>query len=145
MKPLKRGLLLAVVSLLLAHCAGADVDPDHGASFPASPLLAADSDGHLLHIELRSSPQPLERGVNALQFTISDASSGQPVSGLLFSLQPWMPDMGHGSSVTPVVLEQGAGVYEVSNVSLSMPGTWQLRATFSGPVNDTVEPSVQIP
>lgn len=43
-----------------------------------------------------------------------------------FSVDLWMPSMGHGSS--PVVIKKlGTGIYDVSEVYFIMDGDWQLR------------------
>jgi hypothetical protein len=33
----------------------------------------------------------------------------------------------------------------ISDVELFMPGQWELRTTFSGPAQDSVTPSFEIP
>jgi len=72
-------------------------------------------------------------------------SSGAPVDGLLVTVAPWMPDMGHGSSVTPAVTAAGGGAYVITDVYFPMPGRWDLITSFAGPVTDAVKPSFQIP
>jgi hypothetical protein len=85
----------------------------------------------------------MARGVNELRYDVTD-SAGKPVSGLNVAVTPWMPDMGHGSSVVPSVAEQSPGSYLVTCVDIPMPGTWQLRTTFSGPVSDNATPTFQV-
>ena len=51
--------------------------------------------------------------------------------------------MGHGASVRPSVTAQGGGRYVVANVDFSMPGQWQLRLTFSGPI-DLATPHLKV-
>lgn len=53
--------------------------------------------------------------------------------------------MGHGASVTPIVQAMGQGRYVFTDVSLFMPGEWQLRTTFSGEVEDSVAPVFSVP
>ena len=69
----------------------------------------------------------------------------RPVDGLAITVLPWMPDMGHGASVTPTVTAAGGGRYVVENVELFMPGKWELRTTLAGPSEDSVTPSFRIP
>ena len=38
-----------------------------------------------------------------------------------------MPAHGHGSSTEAVVHEVGEGLYEVEDLSFSMPGIWEVR------------------
>lgn len=98
-----------------------------------------------LQVALRSAPyQPLAEGLQCVELTATDASSGANVDGLAITMTPWMPAMGHGASVTPILTPLGEGRYVFSNVSLFMPGEWQLRIQFSGPVTDSVEPTFDV-
>jgi hypothetical protein len=56
-----------------------------------------------------------------------------------------MDAMGHGASVKTAVTPKGGGRYLVANVSMFMPGTWTLRTTFTGPVDDHAAPLVDVP
>lgn len=133
---------VATLALVLAACGGSG--GTQGVSFPAQALESVDSSSGQLHIEVRSSPQPPTRGKNAFQLTVKDGS-GNAVSGEQLAIQLWMPDMGHGSSVTPAVVDQGNGVFEVDDCYFAMAGTWQLRMTFTGKQSDDATASVQIP
>jgi hypothetical protein len=133
--------LLIVGAAALAACGGGGAPP---VSFPATALQTLASSSGLLQIEVRTSPQPPLRGVDAAQYTVADAQHA-PVLHLAIAVVPWMPDMGHGSAITPTVTEQGNGVYVLTDVDLAMPGAWQLRTTFSGAVADSVTPQFQIP
>ena len=139
-----RFLLLGLLGVAAASCGGNSDACSTVGTFPVAPATTLTSDSGGLQVEIRTSPQPLIRGADAVQYTITDANH-QPSSGLQLQVVPWMPDMGHGSSVVPTVAEQGGGVYLVSCVDLAMPGTWQLRTTFSGPVSDSATPAFQIP
>jgi hypothetical protein len=55
-----------------------------------------------------------------------------------------MPQMGHGTSVTPVVKDVGDGVYQVTDVYLFMAGLWELRTNIAGAMSDSVAPQFQI-
>ena len=114
-------------------------------SFPAEPFTGFASDAGKLHVDLRSAPeQPPTRGVMSLELTAL-GPSGEPADGLGVNLVPWMPAMGHGASVLPTVTSKGNGRYVVDDVDLFMPGQWQLRFTFSGPVEDHATVVLQIP
>jgi hypothetical protein len=128
---------------LLVGCGGS-AKPAPAPSFGGAALLTLESDSGSLEVTVRSSPQPAARGEDAFQFTLTDAS-GKPISGLALSVQPWMPAMGHGSSVTPDVQESQPGTYLVTNVILSMPGSWQLRTSVQGSVKDSFAPTFEIP
>ncbi len=139
-------LLLVAASLALASCtsestanAGAD------ATFPADPLTTATSDTGALSLVLRTSPsQPPPRGACAVELTVTDAS-GAPKDGLTIDVVPWMPSHGHGASVVPSVVAKGGGKYVVTDVDLFMPGEWELRTTFTGPLSDHATPKIEVP
>ena len=118
---------------------------DAGApTFGATALSTTSSDSGALSLELRTSPQPPIRGTNDAELTILDPS-GAPVDGLLISLVPWMPAMGHGTSVQPEVSSQGAGHYLIRRLFLIMPGEWELRLSFTGARTDHAIIDVAIP
>jgi hypothetical protein len=68
-----------------------------------------------------------------------------PVDELGIVSTLWMPAMGHGSSVEPVVSPKGKGTYVLDNVYLYMPGHWELRTSFSGTVTDRATPTFDVP
>ena len=81
------------------------------------------------------SNQTPARGENAFTLLIAD-SNGQPMDGLTVGVQPWMPDMGHGSSVNPTITAVDGGLYQVTNCVFTMGGVWQLRTTLSSATGD---------
>ncbi|MGA3120903.1 MAG: FixH family protein [Polyangiaceae bacterium] len=124
--------------------------------FTAPPMLALVSRDSAFQIAVRTSPQPPTRGEQSVEYAISSATTGAPASGLTLVVVPWMPAMGHGTAVTPVVSETIPGTYLLANVDFFMPGQWVLRTTISGPPgsdaaadggspSDYVEPSFEIP
>lgn len=97
--------------------------------FPADAYTTVTSQAGDLEYAVRTAPsQPPTRGPISLLLTVTDAG-GAPIDGLDLVVVPWMPAMGHGSSVTPSVTSRGEGDYLVSNLVLVMPGTWELRVT----------------
>jgi hypothetical protein len=137
--------VLAVLLLALGACGGASGATDAGEpGFPDTPLATVTSDSGQLTVAVRTDPQPPSRGVVAVRLTVTGAD-GAPMDGLALSVQPWMPEMAHGSSTTPSVTARGGGVYDLDDVYLAMPGTWQLRLTFDGPTPDHATPELQIP
>lgn len=97
--------------------------------FPTSPYANFATDSGSYRIAMRTSPsQPPVRGVLQVELRVTDAD-GKPADGLSIAAVPWMPSHGHGSSVEPIVTPEGSGIYEIDDVSLYMPGTWQLRLT----------------
>jgi len=101
------------------------------------------SDQGSLRLVLDASPDPPAVGTDAFVLTVTNASDGSPRDGLTIAVTPWMPSMGHGTS-TPTVTALGKGQYRLSEIYLFMPGTWELKTTFSGPVSDHAEPQFEI-
>jgi len=133
------------VVLLCAGCGGAPPDAVLDGSFPEAPYAVVFSDEKRLFIEVRTSPgQPPRRGHAAVQLAVKDEQNA-PVDGLTVQATPWMPAMGHGAPVDPMVSAIGEGKYVVQNVSMFMPGRWELHTTFSGPVADTAMPVFDVP
>ena len=131
------------VAFAPAGCSSVNA-PEVPDSFPPAPLMTLDSDTGGLHIELRSAPEPLVRGQNVGQISVTDPS-GRPVDGLTLALLPWMPSHGHGTSVQPAITSSDAGVFIVNPLYLFMAGQWELRMTFEGGVHDTATAIVDIP
>lgn len=133
---------LAAALLACAACSGGA--PSGPLTFPADAYLTTTSDSGSLRIELRSSPQPPTEGTNAVELTVTDASSGKPRDGLAIAVSPFMPAMGHGS-VLATGSPEGNGKYLLPDVYLFMPGTWLLRTSFTGAATDHAAPTVDIP
>jgi hypothetical protein len=53
--------------------------------------------------------------------------------------------MGHGASIVPSITDEGSGRYVASDVDFFMPGTWELRTTLAGALQDSATPTFQIP
>lgn len=138
-----RAFALGSLGVLMACSSAPSVTPSDG-GFPAQPLDTLDSESGRLHLELRSSPQPVVRGTNDAELTVTDARTGAPQEGLTITVAPWMPSMNHGSS-NATVTALGGGKYHLADVYLYMPGLWELETTFTGPVSDHAQPTVQVP
>jgi hypothetical protein len=133
------------VSLVLLSGCGAAEDPGPVVDFPAEPYAILASDAQKLTIEVRTGPaQPPVRGRSDVQFIVRDPE-GAFVDGLAIDATPWMPAMGHGTSVEPVAVSHGEGRYSLRNVSLYMAGRWEVRTTFSGAVTDSATPVFDVP
>ena len=92
-----------------------------------------------------ASASPLIQGTNTIEITLTDAATGAVQAGAAFIVRLNMPTMGHPSPITPSVTEKGAGVYEVTNAYFSMPGPWEVIATFTQPQTDSATATVTIP
>src|SRR3954465_12493731 len=101
---------LLAATLFAIGCGGsADRSASGTLTFDATPFQTVHSDsGVLLLAVYAQAGHPPTRGVNALRFLVTDAH-GAPVEGVQLMVSPWMPDMGHGSSVVPKVTAAGAG------------------------------------
>jgi len=146
-KVVLRAVLLGSALLGTAACSS-DATPQESVGdggFPTSAFQMFTTAGGKLNVELRLSEQPPQAGLNEVQYLVTDATTGAPVDGLDVVIVPWMPAMGHGASVTPVLEAMGKGVYDFTDVSLFMPGEWQLRTKFSGQVTDSAAPTFTVP
>jgi hypothetical protein len=132
-------LLVAVAtcSLATACSSGPATTGDGSQSFA--------TDRGKLQVELVLSPQPIAAGVDSAAYTVTDPTTHAPVDGLTLAIVPWMPAMGHGTSVVPTVTPAGSGQYTITDLSLFMPGEWQLRTKFTGQVDDSAEPTFSVP
>lgn len=127
-------LLLAVLLPSAAACS-AGGDGPAATDFPSAPYAHVDCVGGACAIDVRTSPQPPQVGVNRVQLTIR-GRDGEALDGLTVDVTPTMAAHGHGSSVHPMVTPRGGGLYVVDDVSTYMAGTWELRTTLRGPVTD---------
>jgi hypothetical protein len=84
------------------------------------------------------------RGENQVQLCFTEHSTGTPVDELELEMVPHMPSMGHGSSGVSAPQELGGGCYDFEGVILSMPGTWELRTSIRGPIEDSVSPTLYL-
>jgi hypothetical protein len=134
----------AVIALAMAMGACSSSGPEEATSLGATPLMTVTSQSGDLKIEVRTAPQPPARGTNSVELTITGAADGLPREGLALAVKPWMPTMGHGTSIVPAIAPEGNGKYLVSRVDLYMPGLWQLRLTIPGPTEDYAAPAFQI-
>jgi hypothetical protein len=140
---MSRALILATLALV-ASCSSESSGDGANASFPDDPI-ATDTTPGGLHVVVRTAPsQPPPRGTCTVELTVTDAS-GAPKDGLTLDVVPWMPAHAHGASVRPTVVAKGGGNYLVTNVSLFMPGEWELRTTIAGPVSDHAAPKIVVP
>ncbi|MCK6569650.1 FixH family protein [Myxococcota bacterium] len=95
-----------------------------GACDEAAPAASEGSRGDFV-IEGAFEPPGPKLGDNVLSVEVTDLE-GEPVTGAVVTVTPFMPAHGHGSPETPAVVDVGGGRYRADNVVLHMPGTWQL-------------------
>ena len=135
---------IIIVIAALSSCSTASAPPEV-MGFTGAPLLTTKSATASLNLEVRTSPQPPVQGIQEAQLVITDSASGAPIDGLSITVVPWMPAMGHGTSLVPTVSAQGKGVYEIDQLSLFMGGEWELRLAITGPYQDTANPTFNVP
>jgi YtkA-like protein len=133
---MKGQALTRAIALLLVACSSAA---------PGSTDVVIASDSGALRIDAHAIPEPLGRGNGQVELTITNASDGSARDGLSIQVVPWMPAMDHGTSVAPEVTAEGQGKYLLTQLELFMPGLWELRMTFSGPLSDRAAPAFEIP
>lgn len=141
MKPLLASLLLAV-SVAAAACSSDAPDTVSTAFTGAAFATTNGADGSRVEVRFTPNATP-SRGSNAAELTIVDGQ-GVPRDGLHLEVVPWMPAMGHGSSVTPTVTAKGSGKYVAEGVEFFMPGRWELRVAMGQPAGDVVF-SIDVP
>jgi hypothetical protein len=92
--------------------------------------------GALSFVLSSSDPAPPTKGNNTWNVKLLD-HAGSPVMGATIDVVPFMPDHGHGTSVTPVVTPE-ADHYKIDPLYLFMHGLWNVTLTAtSGAVTDT--------
>ncbi len=138
---LVRSTSLALAGILLGACGSS---PSVAQGFGTTPLVTVTSASGALQLDVFTNPQPPTDGNVEVRYVITDVGSAQPAEGLSLAVVPWMPAMGHGTSVVPVVSAAGAGVYNLTNVYLFMPGQWQLRTAISGGATDSAAPDLMV-
>ena len=117
--PLAKWSAVALSSALIACSSSSD---SSSATFPASALTTVTSASGAHTLEVRTSPsQPPSRGTSSVEFIVRD-QQGALEDGLTIDVTPWMPAMGHGTSVVPEVSQTAEGTYVARNVALFMPG-----------------------
>ncbi len=131
----------ALVAALAIGCSSSSASET--TTFTTAPYTTVKSEGGLT-VEVRtSSADPPARGTVPIELYVTDAA-GTPADDLTMVVVPFMPAMGHGASVKPVVKANGGGRYLVSNVNLFMAGRWELRTTFTGKTADHATPTLDV-
>ena len=127
--------LLAAGSIALAACGKGTSDADAGdvvncqddprVTAFAPNLSVKSASGAMLYTLVSATPAPPARGNDTWTIHVTDAS-GQPLPNLSLSVLPFMPDHGHGTSVTASVTAKGGGDYTVTPLYFFMPGVWRI-------------------
>ena len=129
---LRLGLVLVALGLSVGGCASSDGET---AAANGEPLTRVDSRDGKLKLSVFTTPQPPSRGMIRARLQVTDEAA-RPVDGLVLTVEPHMPSMGHGTATVPRVSAQGSGTYQVDDLDLFMAGRWELRIAITGGVAD---------
>ncbi|WP_394827581.1 FixH family protein [Pendulispora albinea] len=83
-----------------------------------------------------ADPAPPQKNHNKWKIRIVDQNGAEIPDGVVTVPPPFMPDHGHGSSVTPSVIPTGDGNYDVgftSPLHFFMPGVWRITVNVKIP------------
>lgn len=108
--------------VLLAGLSGCGAADDGGAGQELTVV------GDLGAIEFVATPlaRPAE-GPNTFRVSLFEHGSRAPIDGAALRIHVVMPSMGHEVTAEPEVEEVSPGLYEVTDVVFTMPGTWEVR------------------
>jgi hypothetical protein len=138
----------AVALVAAAACGGSSSDSgdvincqnDSRVTAYAPNMSVTSASGAMKFILVSSNPAPPARGTDTWSMRVTDGG-GQGLANLNLSVVPFMPDHGHGTTVTPQVTSAGGGNYTVSSLYLFMAGVWRVTFTntpASGPADTAV-------
>lgn len=130
---------MGALALVFGCSAPAETTDLSTAQYAEQPAMTVMSDSGDYQVELRSIPEALPiRGNNGVRLTVLSADSAEPVPDLELVMVPFMPSMGHGNGSQPKGEAVDLGVYEFEDVTLTMPGLWELRTKIAGAASDSV-------
>ncbi len=145
---MRRAAWMILLPLTLsAGCPSANDDDEHvcgdlsRAMTYVAGLRATGTDGLLGARLLQASPAPPDVGDNTWSVQIVDMQDGNtPLAGCTGSVDPLMPDHGHGSASSPTWTEDvEPGSYTVGGMDLFMPGYWEITLALDcAGVADTI-------
>ncbi|MCA9642897.1 MAG: FixH family protein [Polyangiaceae bacterium] len=143
---------LATSALLLGACSSDSDDPSgsggtgnsefsckHATDTYSVGLSKMSSKAMFEVMLMDADPAPPAKLANTWMVHVKDAS-GNNVSGATLSVNPNMPDHGHGSTQTTVVTDMGDGMYQLTPVYMQMAGYWAVPITVTmGADTDTAQ------
>ena len=126
---------VSTICIWLCVCVSACAPPSNEAN--ALPREMLTEQGHF-RVTLTGMGSGLAVGLNRYQLEL-ESLTNVPHSMLNITVQPWMPDHGHGSDREPTVQFVADHIYAIDNVVYTMPGLWELRVGIaSQTVTDTI-------
>ncbi len=133
--PSSLAALLSVIALAtVVACGSEEMGPEElrcdeeDRAEPYAPGMVAEGEDAVYSVRLlESTPAPPGKGDNSWILDVLDHGSAAPVDGATITVTPFMPDHGHGTSVSPVIAPTGEpGQFQVDKVNLWMPGLWDV-------------------
>ena len=90
------------------------------------------TDDNKYSVELLVKGGALSVANNSIDLIIhKNVAGNRDVENSTVTFEQWMPSMGHGVNIAPVITERGAGLYSVTDAHITMQGLWELRISFS--------------
>lgn len=143
---------LVTASVLLAGCSsdsednggsggsgGTEYKCTHATDTYSVGLSKLGTEGVFEVMLMDADPAPPSKKQNTWTVHVKDAD-GNDVSGATLTVNPNMPEHGHGSTQTTAVTDLGDGMYELSPVYLQMAGYWAIPITVTlGSESDTAQ------
>jgi hypothetical protein len=100
-------------------------------------MIVASASKALNFVLLQSIPGPPAKGNDTWTLKVTDAA-GQPQANLSLSVLPFMPDHGHGTSVSASITNNHDGTYTVAPLYFFMPGVWRITFSSASPADTAV-------
>lgn len=136
--------LLSTLMLVLTGCDPNEDDDDDGDDEGSAAGCATEmrDDTYTLGMEksgaavtvrfVDAMPAPPDRGDNTWTVEVIDTATGTPLDDVELSVEPFMPDHQHGTSIAcHVTAVEAPGQFELAPVNLFMPGLWEVRLHFT--------------
>jgi len=114
----------------VAEDGGGSVGCTGGEAYSANMTKAGANNAYTFTL-VQASPAPPSEYTNAWTLKVVDASGKAPAAASL-SVNPRMPQMGHGSNQVPTVTANADGTFDVKDIYFTMPGLWSVTFTVSG-------------
>ena len=136
-----------LVAIVIAASVFAGCTDEASPDLNSGPLVQVDqstSASGAYQVVVFAHTSKLTRGDYSLQYVFTNTTDGSPVDGLTMTIVPWMPAMGHGTPIVPMITPLGGGAYQLDDVDLFMAGLWQLRTKTTAMQSDQVEPALQV-
>ena len=121
-------LVVLALPLALLAC-GPEGDGKHDDQVELNPAEVMTHDGmYMVHLTPSSDPFLAAEEVTLMMHVME---AGENVEGAVVTVTPFMPDMGHGISDAPAVMEDGMGMY-MASWTFSMAVYWEVELMVDG-------------